>query len=161
MKIYKPAEANDDVANPKSYLICQKSLKGMTKKDLRRVVTIAQAVTQETNRLRNEVNVLCRRWNQPVNRMQPSQGTLLQSEFNRSAACTSNPNNINRSSLKVDFRKVYAVRRDLEEFGRFQIELKKILLKQGIGVLSRPILRSARRRLKKARKMRSRSKARV
>ncbi|CAD7083770.1 unnamed protein product [Hermetia illucens] len=153
MKIYKPVGLNDDTPKAKSFAICQKSLRPMMKNDLRKVVTISQAVSQETNRLKTEIDELAKKPNidqTPVN-------SVRQSKFVRTKAFVWHPNSgivVKGKRLTHDSQQLYSVKGDLERFERFKNELKKIMQNQGTGVLSKPILGSALRgKAKKSRKI--------
>ncbi|CAD7083448.1 unnamed protein product [Hermetia illucens] len=155
MKIYEAFGTNDDTPKPKSFAICQKSLRPMMKKDLRKVVTISQAVSLETNRLKTEIDELTKKPNidqTPIN-------TVRQSKFVRTKAFVWHPNSgivMKGKRLTHDSQQLYSVKGDLERFERFKSELKKIMQNQGAGVLSKPILGSVLRgRVTKSRKIRS------
>ncbi|CAD7079935.1 unnamed protein product [Hermetia illucens] len=154
MKIYKPVATNDDTSKPKSFAICQKSLKPMMKKDLRKVVTIYEAVSQETNRLKTKIDELAKK----PNIDQSPANTVRQSKFVRTKAFVWHPNSgivMKGKRLTHDSQELYSVKGDLERFERFRKELTKIVQNQGTGVLSKPILGSVLRgKVKKTGKVR-------
>ncbi|CAD7079923.1 unnamed protein product [Hermetia illucens] len=154
MKIYKPVGTNDDTPKPKSFAICQKSLRPMMKKDLRKVVTISEAVSQETNRLKTQIDELAKK----PNIDQSPANTVRQSKFVRTKAFVWHPNSgivMKGKRLTHDSQELYSVKGDLERFERFRKELTKIMQNQGTGVLSKPILGSVLRgKVKKTRKVR-------
>ncbi|CAD7083447.1 unnamed protein product [Hermetia illucens] len=137
MEICKSFETDEDSTKPTSFIICQKNLKRMIKKDLRKVVIISQAVLHEICRIKIEIS----QCNQEPNR--ESKSANSESSVQRQLFFDSP----DPSSVKDDLAK------SLKEFRQFRFKLKRIMKIQGTGVLSKPVLGAVLRgRVKRAKK---------
>lgn len=145
MEICKSFETDEDSTKPTSFIICQKNLKRMIKKDLRKVVIISQAVLYEICRIKIEIS-------------QYNQETNMESKSAQSSnSASSNSESSVQRQLFFDSSDPSSVMGDLtkslKEFRQFRFKLKKIMKIQGTGVLSKPVLGAVLRgRVKRAKK---------